>query len=143
MFQLWSHANLYEDDHPGNFISTPYDRLEGGQTRTEAMKERAMVKLHIHSKHRDQSTERHSVESSTRRRPMNGEATTAESSYPSHMEVPDSDTEKQKPPKDDDVEEPKMSLYMSIGLLAVVTVVSVSTRCKWIINHLTDFLACW
>lgn len=103
VFQLWSHANLYDDKHKDNFVSTKYDATGNGP---KAKLKKLSSKLHI--RHRDgKGQEANALDGTT-----NGAANDAELENGELVE------------EEEEVEEPSMSVYMCIGLLIVVTVVS-------------------
>ena len=103
VFQLFSHKDLYDDNHPDIFKSTKYQRRLRGNAE-------AAVPLN---------------------RITSGSLTGSPPSTPSagHQELPangdaESTPASQPPSEAEEVEIPQMSVPLTIGLLAVVTVVS-------------------
>jgi Ca2+:H+ antiporter len=112
-FQLFSHKDLYRDDNPANFQSTRYPKGQHPSVRRFIPKR--------FQRHED-------VEMGA----TNGEAQDASSSQPLADARPTpgstelhSRTDSTAHEGGEEVEEPTLSVPITIGLLAVVTVVSV------------------
>lgn len=96
MFQLWSHANLYEDKHKDNFVSTKYDNSVVGPKATLKI-----IGSKMHLRQREKGQEESALNSSANEGQLENGVI-----------------------EEEEEEKPSMSVYMCIGLLVAVTVVS-------------------
>ena len=113
IFQLWSHAHLYSDDAPDNFKSRQYPSRNNS---TEQL-------AHDNS---NESPEAHSTavfgngSTAAQRQTLAPEETPATDQQNRDLEKQNNNDGEE----DKDVEEPKLSAWMSIATLVAVTVVS-------------------
>ncbi|KAH8109579.1 calcium/proton exchanger [Phellopilus nigrolimitatus] len=129
VFQLWSHASLYDDNHKDNFKSTRYDESVTNGNATAVFDKftgKVAKRLHIRQKGGEKSSEQAESSNGHSNGHANGDANgfrRAENGEENNETHDGTDVEAHagKEPEEE-VESPSMSLTMCIVMLIVVTV---------------------
>ncbi|PAV16682.1 Calcium proton exchanger [Pyrrhoderma noxium] len=116
VFQLWSHASLYDDKHKDNFVSTRYD------PETSAVVEKVKSKLNYRS-----SKKQNGGGSSS--------APGSENGSENGNGAQDLGAREEQKEEEEEEEKPSMSLPMCIVLLIVVTVL-VAVTAEWLVDSI-------
>ena len=124
VFQLWSHATLYDDKHENNFRSTRYDPALHAQLRymrRTILRRRTQAPAQDLEKNDTNSPVAHGNDAAMPNSNATGTVSDGTTVAAEHHEE-----------EEEEEEQPSMSFPMCIGLLAVVTVVSLShqPRCQ-------------
>lgn len=114
VFQLWSHAALYEDDSADNFRSTPYDKVSQKSTHSEQGRTTGVLN----------GTTTSSQLEKLRKDAINP-PTDRTSDEHRDLEQQAEEPKEEEAEDEEGGEEPTMSLWMAVGALALVTVVSI------------------
>ena len=120
VFQLWSHANLYNDKSENNFQSTRYPARPAGEIgKARMIEKRVESALHLRRSHKGEK----SVEKTNEQSPESNDiGSSGESTGENHLAL---DIEASAGKEEEDEEEqPQLTLPWILGMLVVVTVVS-------------------
>ena len=120
VFQLWSHANLYNDKSENNFQSTRYPVRPAGEIGTaKAIERKFESALHLRRHHKGEK----SVEKTNEQSPESTDiGSSGENTGENHLAL---DIEASAGKEEEDEEEqPQLTLPWILGMLVVVTVVS-------------------
>jgi len=126
LFQLWSHATLFQDDYPDAAPSTRYRYQTKKKEKKEAQKEA-----------QKEAAEKEALASTNQVIPNNNISNEPESvEHPSRMSTLERQTKDvERVSTKSEEEEPQMSVWMTFGLLVVVTVL-VAVTAEWLVDSI-------